>query len=277
MPEGPEIRRQADKLAEVLSNKKCNNIEFGLTRHRPYSEVLRGENILSVTSKGKAMLIHFANGYSIFSHNQLYGRWEVVAAGERPESSRQLRLALDTSAGSALLYSASDIDVLPTSELVNLPFLSKLGPDVLDNNVTPPVITKRLRAREFNGRQLAALLLDQHFLAGLGNYLRSEILYSAGLLPVRKPSSLSAEEVETLSVAIKQITVRSYKTKGITVTHKIYDRVRKHGGSFEQARFAVFNKESEPCLKCSAEIKRENRGGGVCTIVKIVRSKPDRS
>ncbi|WP_218310909.1 endonuclease VIII [Alteromonas antoniana] len=261
MPEGPEIRRQADKLAEVLSNKKCNNIEFGLIRHRPYSEVLRGENILSVTSKGKAMLIHFENGYSIFSHNQLYGRWEVVAAGERPESSRQLRLALDTSAGSALLYSASDIDVLPTSELVNHPFLSKLGPDVLDNNVTPAVITKRLRARKFNGRQLAALLLDQHFLAGLGNYLRSEILYSAGLLPVRKPSSLSAEEVETLSVAIKQITVRSYKTKGVTVTHEIYDRVRKHGGSFEQARFAVFNKESEPCLKCSAEIKRENRGG----------------
>ncbi|WP_414828619.1 endonuclease VIII [Alteromonas sp. H39] len=261
MPEGPEIRRQADKLAEVLNNKQCKFIEFGLARLRHYPDTLRGETILNVTSKGKAMLIHFANGYSIFSHNQLYGRWEVVPARARPDSSRQLRLALDTAAGSALLYSASDIDVLPTSELVNHPFLSKLGPDVLDHDVTPAVIAQRLRAREFKSRQLAGLLLDQHFLAGLGNYLRSEILYSAGLLPTRKPETLSEEESEALTVAIKQVTVRSYETKGITVNQKIYDSVRKHGGGFEQARFAVFNRESEPCLQCGEEIKRENRGG----------------
>ncbi len=261
MPEGPEIRRQADELAEVLNEQHCEGIEFGLPRLSHFTEALCGVRILKATSRGKAMLIHFENGMSIYSHNQLYGRWWVTTSRHRPETSRQLRLALDTKKGSALLYSASDIEVMPTEELTSHPFLSRLGPDVLDESTTESVIESRLASAEFSRRQLASLLLDQHFLAGLGNYLRSEILFYASLMPSRKPAELSISEINTLSRTIKAITVRSYKTKGITVPEKVYQSLTNQGAGFEQARFAIFDKEGEACLVCGESIKRENRGG----------------
>ena len=261
MPEGPEIRRQADELAEVLNEQYCVGIEFGLPRLHRYSEALDGVRILKATSWGKAMLIHFENGMSIYSHNQLYGRWWVTKSRRRPETTRQQRLAVDTRKGSALLYSASDIEVMPTAELSSHPFLSRLGPDVLDESTTDSVIEERLTSTEFSRRQLASLLLDQHFLAGLGNYLRSEILYYASLMPSRKPSELSMSEINKLSRTINAITVRSYKTKGITVPENVYQALVNQGAGFEQARFAIFNKEGETCLVSGESIKRENRGG----------------
>lgn len=260
MPEGPEIRRQADSLAGVLNDECCENIEFGLPRLEGYVNTLRGASILRATSRGKAMLIHFKKGYSIYSHNQLYGRWQVVDSPRRPTTSRQLRLAIDTPKGSALLYSASDIEVMPTAELSSHPFLSRLGPDVLDESTTDSVIEERLTSTEFSRRQLASLLLDQHFLAGLGNYLRSEILFYASLMPSRKPSELSISEINKLSRVIKEITICSYKTKGITVPEKVYQALANQGAGFEQARFAIFDKEGEACLVCGESIKRENRG-----------------
>ena len=181
MPEGPEIRRAADKVAAVLVGKTIETVGFGLAPLKPFESRLSGRTVTAVDTRGKAMLTRFDNGLTLYSHNQLYGRWYVRARGDLPRTRRSLRVALHTAMHSALLYSATDIEVLDAAGLESHAFLSRLGPDILDPELRWQAIASRLNERRFRARSLASLYLDQRFLAGIGNYLPTEILYFAQL------------------------------------------------------------------------------------------------
>jgi len=256
MPEGPEIRRAADKIEAVLKNNVVEQIEFGLPKLKKYARVFRGERVLGMETRGKALLTHFANDYSIYSHNQLYGVWKVVKRGKLPSTNRQLRLALHTANHSALLYSASDISVWPTLELGEHPFLKKLGPDILNPALSWRDVVAQLTAKKNVGRALSAVYLDQAFLAGLGNYLRSEILFLAGLHPSLKPSELTRGQLGTLARTTLQVSQRSYALNGVTLPEPSYKALRKAGGTYEKSRFYVFGRAGQACRKCGSEIQR---------------------
>ena len=183
MPEGPEIKRSADRIGKAIIGKPIERVFFAFEHLKKYQEAMKNQVITVVKPRGKALLMFFENDLIIYSHNQLYGRWYIKLAGNYPKTNRSLRLAIHTPKKSALLYSASDIEVLKPRELQSHPFLRKLGPDVLDEETTKQHIEERLRDRKYSGRQLGTLLLDQHFVAGLGNYLRCEILFSYWLEP----------------------------------------------------------------------------------------------
>ena len=118
MPEGPEVRREADQIADRIQGQRLTEVVLALPALAPRAAGLRGRRATRVRSRGKAMLVEFDNGLVLYSHNQLYGKWLTVAAGARPPpTNRSLRVALQTSAGSALLYSASDVALLRADEL----------------------------------------------------------------------------------------------------------------------------------------------------------------
>ena len=96
MPEGPEIRRAADKIEAVLQNRTVEKISFGLPPLKKYARRLKGSKVLSLETRGKALLTHFDSGFTIYSHNQLYGVWRIVKRDKLPKTNRQLRLALHT-------------------------------------------------------------------------------------------------------------------------------------------------------------------------------------
>src|SRR5210317_176961 len=196
MPEGPEIRRAADKVARVLVGHRVENVSFGLPQLKRFEKRLAGQIVTAVDTRGKAMLTRFNNGLTIYSHNQLYGRWYTVRRPRMPRTGRQLRIELRTRTHKALLYSASDIDVLDDDQLLKHPFLSRVGPDILDRALMKAHVVERLCDPAFRNRSLGSLYLDQRFLAGNGNYLRSEILWAAGLDSQRKPAGLAAAELE---------------------------------------------------------------------------------
>ncbi|MCF2132653.1 endonuclease VIII, partial [Strepomyces sp. STD 3.1] len=124
MPEGPEIRIAADKVQKALTAYNVGEVWFAFPQLKHYEELLQGARVKRVDTKGKAMLIRFDNGYTIYSHNQLYGKWYIRAAYSYPKTNRQLRLALHNEKYSALLYSASDIEVLRDEEVPLHPFVS---------------------------------------------------------------------------------------------------------------------------------------------------------
>ena len=80
--------------------------------------------------------------------------------------------------------------MLTAEQEANHPFLLRVGPDVLDMTLTAEQVKARLLSAKFRNRQFSGLLLDQAFLAGLGNYLRVEILWQVGLTGGHKPRSL---------------------------------------------------------------------------------------
>jgi endonuclease-8 len=256
MPEGPEIRRAADNIAKVLEGEIVNAVRFGQPRLRHFAKQLRGHKVVQVETRGKALLTHFDHGVSVYSHNQLYGVWRVVDGHRLPKTSRAMRLLLQTASHSAVLYSASDISVWPTQELVAHPFIAKIGPDIMDPSLTWRAVAERLRAPRFASKELAALYLDQTFLAGNGNYLRSEILHDAYLHPRARPAELSRGDIGNLARSTLAISRRSYDTGGITLAPRLSARLKAQGLSRDWRRFYVFGREDYPCYTCSGSIHR---------------------
>ncbi len=261
MPEGPEIRLAADEIAAALVGHVVEELFFAFDQLKPYEEKLRGVCVTAVSSRAKAMLIQFANGYTIYSHNQLYGIWIVRDAYDYPETGRQLRLAIHTMEKSALLYSASAIEVWPTAELEEHPFLKKLGPDLLDLEVTVDGVAAQFQSDRFRRRRFISLMLDQRFLAGLGNYLRSEILFVAKVHPNSRPMDCTDSQIEALAHAAVHLTRQSYQTRGITNDLKLAYRLRDAGEAYRDYRFWVFNRQDRPCYQCGTSIRKEVMGG----------------
>lgn len=260
MPEGPEIRRAADRIARVLVDRTVIDVELTLPSLRRYQNRLRGRRVTAIETHGKAMLSRFDNGLTLYSHNQLYGRWYVVRRPARPDTNRELRVALHTSSHSALLYSASDIEVLTERQLERHPFLSKLGPDILDASLTRAGIVERLRNPRFCNRAFGALYLDQSFLAGLGNYLRSEILWAARVHPRLRPADVDERVLGRVADRTLTISRRSYRSGGLTVTRALARRLEADGWRFGERRFYVFGREGEPCHECGRNIDRDTLG-----------------
>ncbi len=286
MPEGPEIRRLADQISAVLVGQPLEQVFFArdsFPELAPRSAELAGQHVVRVDTHGKAMLTRLDQGQTIYSHNQLYGRWWVCRRGTLPETKRSLRLALHTVEHSALLYSASEIELLSADQQAQHPYLSGLGPDVLCRNLDWTTLRDRALSPEFRRRSLAALYVDQHYLAGLGDYLRSEILFAARLNPRRRPGELSTRALSRLSRQTLVIAQRSYRTGGLTNPPGLIARLRaewlaayqrsgsesadpaaaqqkKHAAK-EAVRFAVFRRGGESCYTCGSTIERVNVSG----------------
>ncbi len=260
MPEGPEIRRAADRVEQAVLDEPLTCVQFAFSRLRRYESELLGQRVTAVDTHGKAMLTRFDGGLTLYSHNQLYGRWYVCRPGRDPKTNRQLRVGLRTELGSALLYSASEIEVLGDDGLAEHPFLSGLGPDPLWPSTTPAHLERWMMRPEFARRQLGGLLLDQGFVAGLGNYLRSEILWRSKLHPKRRPADLDVPERASLARDLVKLPRRSYSTGGATNTRAEVARLSKLGLSRRRARFAVFARAAQPCLVCGTAIERIELG-----------------
>lgn len=261
MPEGPEIRRAADRIAGAIANKPLQEVWFAFPHLKKYETQLGASQIQQVETRGKGLLMHFDCGLSIYSHNQLYGKWMIRKAYNYPQTKRQLRLALHCDRKSALLYSASDIDVLDGAGIQAHPFLSRIGPDVLSSSTTVEQVQERLSCDRFRRRRLTTLFLDQHFLAGLGNYLRSEILFVARVHPSLRPADCTDEQIEKLAEAALALPRQSYETGGITNDIAWAAKLKSQGFARRVYRHWVFARAGQLCWVCATPIVKDSQGG----------------
>jgi formamidopyrimidine-DNA glycosylase len=133
----------------------------------------------------------------------------------------------------------------------------RLGPEPLEEDFTPEWLRSALRKRH---RQLKPLLLDQTFLAGLGNIYADESLHRAGLHPLALSDSVSARKAARLHAAIQE-TLR----EGIRRNGASFDWVYR-GGEF-QNYFRVYDREGQPCPVCGTPIRKlvvGQRGTHIC-------------
>lgn len=272
MPEGPEIRRLADALEKQVGGRKIESIYFGLAALKKWQQRLTGTTIKKIETHGKAILARLDNGLNIYSHNQLYGRWIFCNTNDYPDTKRQLRLAIDCQGKSALLYSASNIAVLDNAAVLQHPFLSKLGPDVLNRSTRVEHIIERLRSKKYSNRQLGGVLTDQSFVAGLGNYLRCEILFYSGINAGLRSKNLDEKKLRLLAKSILRLPRQSYQTAGITSQLSEAKKLMKQGVSFENARFYVFRRQGLPCYRCGSLIEKKLQAGQPCFYCPVCQS-----
>ena len=96
MPEGPEIKRVADRLSKALVGNSIDIIRFLYPSISKAEQTVHGSKVSSVNSIGKALLINFDNGHSLYSHNQLYGKWSINLKSTDPKTNRSLRVEFVT-------------------------------------------------------------------------------------------------------------------------------------------------------------------------------------
>lgn len=137
--------------------------------------------------------------------------------------------------------------------------LGGLGPEPLDENLTPEVFYQRLHARR---RQLKPLLLDQTFLAGMGNIYTDEALHRARLHPLTPSDRVSFEQASRLLEAIRHVLRAGIRANGASI-----DWVYR-GGSF-QLMMAVYGRAGKPCPVCGQPVQRiviGQRGTHFCPV-----------
>tara|TARA_B100001057_G_scaffold102258_1_gene99488 strand:- start:591 stop:1406 length:816 start_codon:yes stop_codon:yes gene_type:complete len=255
MPEGPETKRMADDISRTVKKKKISSAQF----LHPAIEVLNNRNDLLITdvfSKGKSIIIRLNTGQSIVTHNQLYGKWTINLLNTNIRHNRKLRIEIVSGKKVARLWSATDIVLLNSVDENKHHYLKNLGPDILSSDTNESIVLERLLSKTFVNRNIGGLLLNQHFIAGLGNYLRSEILFFSGLMPTLRPNDISKNKLRNLAESIKNISVRAYKNKGRTIDNKDFQKRYGNSENFRLIRHMVFARMHQPCFHCGNSIDK---------------------
>jgi formamidopyrimidine-DNA glycosylase len=134
-----------------------------------------------------------------------------------------------------------------------------LGPEPFDEHLTPEVLYQRLHSVS---RQMKPLLLDQSFLAGMGNIYTDEALFLARIHPLRSSQSISPEEAERLLIAMRAVLSEGIHRNGASI-----DWVYR-GGDF-QNNFQVYQRTGQPCARCGnpvIKIAVGQRGTHYCPV-----------
>jgi len=258
MPEGPETHALADRLSTLLVDETLTHVRFvdpALQRRRG---LLENRRVLAVEARGKALLTAVEGGWTVYAHSHLFGFWRFAEDLDALPDGAAPRLVLATVRGVAALYAAPSISLWRTDELGAQPYLSKLGPDVLDPAVDAKALLAHMRTPRFARRSLAALLLDQAFAAGMGNYLRSEVLFQAKLSPYRLLQDLSTGERRRLANALLDVPRRAYRAKHDDALPPGKDYLAKTRAQFG---FEVFERKGDPCPRGDGRIVEERIAG----------------
>jgi len=267
MPEGPEVRKYADALNEVLAGRQIKHFMARTVNARKWLEQ-NGNNLLErkishVVSHGKHLIGYIDGDYYFHSHLMMWGRWQTFKPTPPVEIDRRERARIVVSKGAAILYSAPIFNVGHGNPYLQVDYLDTLGPDVLpyDRCFDSKIFLRRLKNKENLSVTIGAALLDQRVAAGIGNYLRAEILFACRINPWRLVHQLSKEELNCLQTTIPELAYRAY-TLSATALIEDRDRMSQDSSLVYQpgreygTRHLVFRRTNLPCLRCANPIKQ---------------------
>ena len=219
-----------------------------------FHERIAGQSIREIGRRGKFIRFYLTHD-ELLVHLRMSGDLVIRPAAQPPE--QHDRLILELEGGLALAF--NDTRKFGRVWLTNQPenVLGKLGPEPLDAGFLPEDLYASLQAHR---RQLKPLLLDQTFLAGLGNIYTDEALHLARLHPLTPSNRLSLEDSRRLWSSIRQVLQEGVRLNGTSI-----DWVYR-GGGFQQ-RLRVYDRAGEPCVECGRPIVRivvGQRGTHIC-------------
>jgi formamidopyrimidine-DNA glycosylase len=216
---------------------------------------LLGRQIIDLWRRGKYLLLELSGQRTLILHLGMTGALYVKSIQAAKDEYARVVFHLDD--GQELRF--VDPRKFGRIFLVKDPqeVVGHLGPEPLAPDFSLPQFRSLLGRRK---GMLKPLLLNQRFIAGLGNIYSDEALFQAGLHPQRPAATLSGEEVEHLYRAIREVLCQGLADGGSTLNDETY--CRPNGGNGEhQERLLVFQREGQPCTRCGTPIRRMVLGG----------------
>jgi formamidopyrimidine-DNA glycosylase len=270
MPELPEVEtivralREGGRGGAPLVSRKVQSVRLLWARslavpdESSFLERLPGQDIIDISRRGKYIVMQLSQDFMLV-HLRMSGDLRVDKLVDNPDQllephdraafwlNGDVRLVFNDPRKFGRIWLVSDPQTV----------VGRLGPEPLEETFVLPLFFSGLQKRR---RQLKPLLLDQGFIAGIGNIYSDEALHLAGLHPCRLASSLSETEAESLYHALRQVLNEGIRTQGASIDW-IY-----RGGRF-QNNFNVYQRTGESCKTCGTPIIRlvvGQRGTHIC-------------
>lgn len=248
MPELPEVETIARKLKPALVGRTILSADLrwartlALPSPKRFKRQIQGQKILDVGRRAKYCVLHLSD-FSLLVHLRMSGDLLIKDSGGRPELHD--RLIINLSGCKALAF--NDTRKFGRVWLTTTPedVLGKLGPEPLGKEFT---IERLYAALHGKRRQLKPLLLDQSFVAGLGNIYADEALHMAKLHPLTASNAVTAKQAAGLHAAIRSVLQEGIRRNGAS-----FDWVYR-GGEF-QNYFQVYGRTGEKCPACRTPIE----------------------
>ncbi|MDP2919769.1 MAG: DNA-formamidopyrimidine glycosylase [Dehalococcoidia bacterium] len=252
MPELPEVETVKNEIAPHVLGRTIKGVTLlweGIVKETPVKEFLdrvTGRVVTAIHRHGKYLLFNLDSGDSLVVHLKMTGSL-FAGASEPPQYTRAI---IQLENGQNIYFrdprKFGVLKVVQDSNVIE----SKLGPEPLEKEFTVRIFAERLKGRK---APIKALLLDQKFLAGVGNMYADEALFASRIHPERISGSLTADEVKRLHKAIREVLKAAIIKKGASIV--TYYRPDGSKGT-AQTEFNVAHGQVEKCHVCGTPIKR---------------------
>ncbi|MDH6133360.1 endonuclease-8 [Kitasatospora sp. MAA4] len=273
MPEGDSVFRTAAQLHEALAGRTLTVADLRVPAHATAD--LTGRQVLDVTPRGKHLLTRLEGGLTLHTHLRMDGRWQVYRTGERWTGGpgHQIRAVLGHQQHTAVGYRLPVVQLLRTSDESTV--VGHLGPDLIGPDWDLDEALRRLTADP--ARPIAAALLDQRNLAGIGNIYANELCFLGTVTPWTPVGEVAAPQL--LLGWARQLLVLNRLRPGHPTTGPLSTGPLTAGplttgplrtGPLRTERSAppvrarernwVYARGGRPCLRCGTIIRTAQRG-----------------
>lgn len=255
MPELPEVETLKRELEKAVVGKKIAevNVHHPMVIREPsvaqFKKGLIGATIKNILRKAKVLILELSNGKALVIHLKMTG--QLIYPGDGKKS----RVSFHFSDKTALDFNDQRLfaELRLLDDWRGLKFIQGLGPEPFQINAGQ--FKEMLSAKK---TKIKPLLMDQSFIAGVGNLYAAESLFKAKIAPARSAAALSDKEKESLFKAVIDILNEAIRCGGSSVDD--YVRLSGSPGSFT-AQHKVYGREGKPCFVCKHPIKRIPLGG----------------
>jgi formamidopyrimidine-DNA glycosylase len=255
MPELPEVETVVRGLREPLIGRTVQAMwhDWDNVIRTPdaqnFAARIEGQTFRAINRRAKYILCELDHDFFVV-HLKMTGQLYVTDQASVHHADRWVHFRLDLDGGRQLRF--SDMRkfgfVALTNDLTGI--TGHLGPEPLTDDFTPEVLRQRLGKHR---KAIKALLLDQDFVAGVGNIYADEALHRARIHPLRPADSLSDEEISRLHATIRETLNTGIRQEGATISS--YRKPDGTSGEM-QKHFLVYDREGEPCLNCGRPIEK---------------------
>lgn len=268
MPELPEVEIVKRGLDPVLSGNKILSCVLNRPNLRypfgdEFKNIVENQKVSSQERRGKYILIHLDNGYSMIWHLGMSGRVKIFdhADDYAPEKHDHVVFAFES--GACVAFNDARrfgfLKLVKSDKWAQEVHFSKMGPEPLGNHFNGEILAQALRGKSSSIKQA---LLDQRVVAGVGNIYACEALYMSRIHPEKAAGKISKPKIEELARAIREVLQTAIDAGGSSL--KDYKHTDGSLGYF-QHMFNVYNREGKPCPICLENAENE------CSVARIVQ------
>ncbi len=260
MPELPEVETTRRNLTPVLAGARLIAVcvhHDRMLRRQPHPEDfvqrLEGRIVRSLDRTGKFLLFDVGEGFTWVTHLGMSGRFSVRPSDHVRDVHTRVTIITDRAVQVRMVDPRTfGFTAVYTREELATSTMASLGPDALTALPETDVLANRAEGRRV---AIKTLLLDQRYLAGLGNIYATEVLFEAGVKGRRRAGSLSLREMATIRRGIRKVLASGIEHGGTSLGDMAY--LLPDGRAGRHLRYlAVYGREGKPCRVCGTPIIR---------------------